>query len=255
MTPPMNRTATDTEAVLREALKRKTPLTLSYRNAAGWNSLKSRILEVDAANERFILEPPVDHNGRHNQQFTQDQYLGVAFRRGHKKCLCACVVTSTTDDAITLNWPDSIQTLQRRAYFRIPVPESMPTKVLIWPGMVADKPDNPGQDRSTTYANILDISLGGMAVSLPQHDDCPFKPGQTIGCEFHTPTNTTIAMEAHFKHAEQKPGGHMVLGFQFVGLEHGQEGRDRVRRLMDFTHNLAQQRRPHARRGLQRRRN
>ena len=263
MSAPTKRSSTETESILREALQRRTPLVISFRNASGWRSLKSRIVEVDSANSCMHVEPPVDHNGKTDPNIATDLYLGVAFRRGHKKCLCTCVVLGPQESAsngsngalLTLNWPDSIQTLQRRAYFRVPVPESMPTKVLIWPGLLSSKPDNPGQDRNTMYANMLDVSLGGMAVSVPSHDDCPFEPGQTVGCEFRTRDDLCVAVEAHFKHAEQKPNGETLLGFQFVGLEHGRDGRERVKALMRFTHTLTQRSRPRARRGLPRKRN
>ena len=52
------------------------------------------------------------------------EHVGVAFRRGHKKCVFTSVVLERQEydrnsdapvPALTLSWPESMQELQRRA--------------------------------------------------------------------------------------------------------------------------------------------
>jgi c-di-GMP-binding flagellar brake protein YcgR len=186
----------------------------------------------------------------------------VAFRRGHRKCLCSCVVSEAAApvgpgaaaQSLALRWPKDIQVLQRRDYHRVPLPHNMEIKVLVWPGALGDKPENPGQDRSSLYAAIVDISVGGMAVHLPAHEECPLNEGQTVSCEFAVPEGGRIFLEAHFRHVTRKPSGEHLLGFQFVGLEHGPQGRRRLRQLVELTHQLTHRNKPPFRRGLPRHR-
>ena len=262
MSFPVIHSAGETGAVLGEALDRRTPLVLSFRGSRGWNTFKSRILKLDKARAQMSLELGADQGGAPARQLQEGQYVGVAFRRGHKKCLCACVVADTAADkstagrpeGLTLHWPKEIQVLQRRDYYRVPVPHNMEIKALFWPGGLGDKPENPGQDRSSLYAPIVDISLGGMAVRLPGHEQCLFREGQTVSCEFAVPQGGSISLEAHFRHGTRKPSGEQLLGFQFIGLEHGPEGRQRIRQLVGLTHQLTHRSRPPFRRGLSRRR-
>ncbi|UCG33962.1 MAG: PilZ domain-containing protein [Phycisphaerales bacterium] len=255
-------TPAETGTVLREALDRRTPLVLSFREPSGWITLSSRLLGVDGNNAQLTVELPAEQRQQLTDQLPKGSYIGVAFRRGHKKCLCTCVVTGLTDKrsgrngpaGLTLRWPKQIQVLQRRNYYRVPVPANMELKALIWSGGLDQKPENPAQDKTSMYARIQDISLGGMAVHAPAHENCPFNEGQTVACEFSTPDNARITIEAQFRHATQKPNGKKMLGFQFVGLEHGPTGQHRIKQIVELTKQLAHRNGPPFRRDLPRRR-
>ena len=252
----------ETGSVLREALDRRTPLVLSFRGPAGWITFPSRLLGLDGNHARLTVELPAEHDQQWTDQLRGGNYLGVAFRRGHKKCLCTCVVTDGNETrsgrngraGLTLRWPKQIQVLQRRNYYRVPVPPNMELKALIWSGGLDRKPENPAQDKTSMYARIRDISLGGMAVHAPAHEDCPFTEGQTVGCEFSTPDNERITIEARFRHATCKPNGEKLLGFQFVGLEHGPAGQQCIKQIVGLTRQLTHRRRSPLRRDLHRRR-
>ena len=262
MSFPVIQSSSGTNAILHEALDRRTPLVLSFRRAQGWNTFKSRILNLDQSRGHLSVELPPDQRARLGKQLQEGHYVGMAFRRGHKKCLCSCVVSEIAaptapgagPESMALRWPKDIQVLQRRDYYRVPVPHNMEIKILIWPGALDDKPEDPGQDRSSLYAAIVDISAGGMAVSLPAHEECPLNEGQTVSCEFTVPERGRIFLEAHFRHLTRKPSDEKLLGFQFVGLEHGQEGRRCLRQLVGLTHQLTHRNKPPFRRGLSRRR-
>jgi c-di-GMP-binding flagellar brake protein YcgR len=244
--------------VLREALDRRTPLVLSFRGPDGWITFSSRLLGLDEDNAQLTIELPAERREQLTDLLPGGSYLGVAFRRGHKKCLCTCVVTGPTDKrsgrngpaGLALRWPEQIQVLQRRNYYRVPVPANMELKALVWSGGLNRKPENPAQDKTTMYARIRDISLGGMAVHAPAHEDCPFSEGQTVGCEFGTPDNGRITVEAQFRHATRKPNGVKLLGFQFVGLEHGPASRQRIKQIVGLTRQLTHRNRPPFRRNL-----
>ena len=255
--------SSETETFFREALDRKTPLVVSFQDPEGWSSLKSRITAVDASRKSLTVERPLNLAGRRVTDIRRGQYLGVAFRRGHRKCLCSCVVIEADQDescgaernsGLTLSWPDTIQTLQRRAYYRVPLPPSMKVKALFWAGTLSDKPDNPGQDRSSIYADMVDISVGGMAVATGGAEECFFREDQTVSCEFRSPSGVPFSLEAHFKHQSHNPSGEQLLGFQFVGLEHGPQGRHRLTQLADWVHELSSTGRPRFNRSLPRRR-
>ena len=259
---PETYTSGEVGTVLREALDRRTPLVLSFRGPAGWITGGSRLLGLDGNHAQLTVELPTEQSHQWIDQLPGGSYLGVAFRRGHKKCLCTCVVTGATNArsgrtgpaGLILRWPKQIQVLQRRNYYRVPVPPNMELKALIWSGGLDRKPENPAQDKTSMYARIRDISLGGMAVHAPAHEDCPFREGQTVSCEFGTPDNARITIEAQFRHATCKPNGEKLLGFQFVGLEHGPMGQQRIQQIVGLTKQLTHRNRSPFRRDLPRRR-
>lgn len=259
---PEIRAASETGTVLREAFDRRTPLVLSFRGPDGWITFSSRLLGLDGNNAQLTIELPAERRDQLTDQLPGGSYLGVAFRRGHKKCLCTCVAIGMIDKrsgrngpaGLALRWPEQIQVLQRRNYYRVLVPANMELKALIWSGGLNRKPENPAQDKTSMYARIRDISLGGMAVHAPAHEDCPFSEGQTVGCEFGTPDDGRVTIEARFRHATRKPNGEKLLGFQFVGLEHGPAGGHRIKQIVGLTKQLTHRSRTPFRRNLPRRR-
>ena len=65
-------------------------------------------------------------------------------------------------EAFYLPLPDTLLRLQRREYFRVPIPASKPLECI-----VPAKPDMPASRREVT---IMDISGGGMALVCEEHD-------------------------------------------------------------------------------------
>ena len=72
MSSPVIRSVSETTAILREALNRRTPLVLSYRHEGRWHTLKSRVLDLDVDARRLTIELPPDANGKPINHLQQD---------------------------------------------------------------------------------------------------------------------------------------------------------------------------------------
>ena len=120
----------------------------------------------------------------------------------------------------------------------------MKTHVVIWRGNLEDRPSEPAQSRRCWYGRLLDISLGGLALTIPQEDSPAFACEQNVWTQFRTTSHTCVTTEARVKHVDPRPDGMLLVGLQFVGLELGSSGRESMRQLLDFTCALTRNHRP-----------
>ena len=119
------------DAVLIEAADRQVQAVLSHRLDCGWTTYKSRILQADSTGGFLILAHPQPGPGQAPPELVPGEKIGLAFRRGHKKCLCSMEVERLTTfelpdgqciAALQIPWPDKLQVIQRRVYYRAAVP-------------------------------------------------------------------------------------------------------------------------------------
>jgi hypothetical protein len=251
MNPPIVQRLHRTEGLFNEAQKRQTPLVVSYRGAEGWHTRKALVARLDAQRRRLQLRC-ADGNGQSAERLRVGLHVGVAFRHGHRKCLCSSIVEVVHPDTerpgneaiIDVAWPEAVDVLQRRAYYRTPLPESMNTHVVVWSGSREDCPPEPAQSRRCWYGRLLDISLGGLALTIPQEDSPAFACEQSVWTQFRTTGDTCVTTEARVKHVDPRVDGMLLVGLQFVGLELGSSGRESMRQLLDFTYALTRNHRP-----------
>lgn len=153
------------DQIIAEAAQRQTPLVLTRREDAGWKVTKARFAGCDQPQQRLFIEQPAGDDEPVAAE--TGELLGVAFRRGHKKCLFNAVVATcgeTSDDRcgcaapIVLCWPDGLQELQRRVYQRACPPPGRRIKV----GFCrAGRDAHSGQEH---LGVMEDLSAGGTRV-------------------------------------------------------------------------------------------
>ncbi len=238
MTAAISVERTRRDQILIEASERRTPIVLSRKEASGWRTFKSRLLGAEPIAQRLIVEYPVGHAGDKAPDIHRGESVGVAFRKGHKKCMFASVVDGKKrfqiDDAnrvgaLLLRWPTDLQQLQRRVYYRAPVPHDRAIKVTFWRGGVTHE-SRAGSAEIPIHAGwLMNLSAGGMAV-VASSDKCGLlTPGDTVGCRFEPTSGSTLALDAALRHAEPGESGLTRLGFQFIGLELSDQGRAALR--------------------------
>jgi len=231
--------------MLVEAASKRTPVVLSCKDGEQWVSVKSRLLDASQANGCLVVEYPAGQQGQRAPDITRGQYVGVAFRRGHKKCVFGSYVVGKERfqldrrnhvGALVISWPAEVGQLQRRAYFRVEVPAGQTVAAYLWPGGATARPraGSPGWPLYVTQ--LVDLSAGGFRVAVPVDEDPKFAVEQTVGMEFVVePNRPPIVADANFRHSEPGPEGRVYLGFQFVGLELDGRGRGLLERLARIT--------------------
>ncbi len=182
-----------------------------------------------------------------------DQPVGISFKHGYGKFVFDTTVKAlepSTDPEtrrerggiIVLAFPDKIEVIQRRSYFRVSVPESLNVKVLLWHrsgkrGETEPKHDTASEMHNCCQGRLMDISAGGAQVIVPNQNDAGkanFKKGQFISMRFTPlPYETPLVLSAQIRNAlPTADGKNASLGLQIVGLEASSEGRQVLTRLI-----------------------
>ncbi|TAK89946.1 MAG: flagellar brake protein [Burkholderiaceae bacterium] len=113
--------------------------------------------------------------------------------------------------AFRVRMPDSILRLQRRNFYRVPLPQIRPLTCQI------PRPDKPGQ---VVEVRIADLSVGGVAMMiLPS--DLRLESGMILqNCKIDIPDfgTVTTALEIRHLRADDEDSKNQRAGCQFVGI-------------------------------------
>lgn len=242
--------------IIASAIEKETPCVLTRRGDRGWQPCKSRLVSHPEAVGRLLLSASADTELGTGEPLTPGERVGVTFRRGHKKCMFATTVTGpvalepTAGDAIEcieLQWPEGLQELQRRVYFRA-TPLGRRVNVRFWPGGVVGRADAE-RDGGTLMVGVLqDLSAGGMRIKTTDVAPDTFAEGDAVGCAFAPkPRGETLILDGTFRHCQVEDDGSASIGVQFVGLEASERGRETLaalaRVVTDFQRGQARQQR------------
>ncbi|MGD8450636.1 MAG: PilZ domain-containing protein [Phycisphaerae bacterium] len=247
MNPRRSLTRNDAASLFDEAVHERALAVLTYQQGDDWRSFKSRFLERDPAQRFFVL----DH-----QPFKTDtmpnllpgQCVGVSFRNRSRKILFATVVEArghflfddrTSIPALRFRWPDSITELQRRSYYRTPIPDGMTILATLWPGGPAARTSAQGRSLQTITGALADISCGGALVRLNQVSPPTWTEETTLGVELQLPDGQApLVASACFRGVRHDEVGQMGVAFQFIGLELSVDGRLVLQRLASCVQHL-----------------
>lgn len=219
------------DQILTDSVKPGRHMTLTLNTTQGWKTYKGKFEGgshmTRTMTAMILLSGSIDH-----QVLTQKGIqVGCTFRLGHKKCMFSTVVVSTESRSgglcVTLQWPQEIQQLQRRAYDRTSPPNGSVVAVRFWRD---DLPHNATQSRDIRHGQMEDISAGGMRIKIAESTSIDIN--EIYRCTFAPrPDKPTFVVDALLRHKEAASQGRTSLGFQFVGLEATTEGRRQLDRL------------------------
>jgi hypothetical protein len=205
------------DQILSEAVGNATRVVLTCRGADGWQTLKTAFT-VGVREDRCIRlsspgGPPLEAGQR----------VGVAFRRGHRKCVFSTVVVGTEPDGeVILRRPSLIQQMQRRVYHRACPPPGRAIPVTIWAGHVEDEVDGPPADAPLVQGELEDLSVGGIRLTTMHAPT--LAEGAAVVCSFRvTSRGEPCLVNAMYRHGERRADRYS-LGFQFIGLETRADG-------------------------------
>lgn len=229
------------DELLNEAVSRQTPLTLDCRQKRGWVTVQSLFLGQDRASGDLVVRYPAVP-AHLTPEFVEGQSLGLSFRRAHRKCVFETAVTGRCfyssgplDDvpALRLLWPTSVFELQRRLYYRTPVPENMSLPVQVWPWDAA--PDDSGYGQPLR-GQMVDLSAGGVSLIVEDRSRQYWMNDTRVGCSFTpAPGGEPLELYGHTRYLRPAPTGEYRLGVQFIGLEALQESRPKLEQILELT--------------------
>ena len=233
-------TSEETAQILDEAVSQSALAVLSIHEDGEWKMFKSRFLERDA-NRRFVVLDYQDTHGTTPPELIPGQYVGLSFRYKSRKVMFATVVEAkgryliggdNSVPAVRYRWPETMTELQRRAYYRTPVPSDVRLLTNLWAGGVAARQSAQGDTLSVVTGEALDMSCGGTLIKLNQLEMPSWTDNETLGVELHLPDGQPpLLLDAYYRGTRHDTTNHLCAAVQFVGLELSLENRGVLQRL------------------------
>lgn len=230
----------DTTAVLDQAVRERALAILTFQDGNDWATFKSRFLECDPKGRFFVLDYQAV-NEEPLPPIAPGQYMGVSFRQKSRKILFSTVVEAkghfvledkTAVPAVRYRWPNSLTELQRRAYYRTPVPPTMALLASMWPGGATARKDAQAASLQVLTGDLADLSCGGAMIRLHQTAPPSWVEGDLIGVELQMPDGRSpLQLDARYRGVRHDEQNTLGVAVQFVGLELSVDGRVVLQRL------------------------
>ncbi|MCA9255179.1 MAG: PilZ domain-containing protein [Phycisphaerales bacterium] len=240
MTAGINTEASPNTSLFTWAAEKVVDLVITQAIDGDWASFRSKLLGYDNDSGAIMIARPEPANEGQPAEISRDVDLGVAFRRGHKKCL---FVTRILDDravpenaapgTLVLGPPTDVRAVQRRAYQRIVVPSHRFIAAKIWDGGL---PNDEGGSFPVSSGRVSNVSVGGVMIDVRSDQNPRLQVGDLVGIEVtQRPGMRPLLVEAQYRHCVMHGADRLGLGFQFVGLEHDLPGRSTLEEVKLFT--------------------
>jgi hypothetical protein len=224
------------ERIIAEAIRDRRQLTITYSLPDGWRRCKAVFLSGSTGSNETIISLGLPKGDAVLPLPPVGATIGGTFRLGHKKCMFSAGVRACrrqpTSILLTLNWPEYLSQLQRRAFERAAPPRGNVIAVRFW--REDDGADPSAAQRDVRHGQLEDISAGGMRMKVADTERLQLE--RAYKCVFTPrPGKPAFVLDAILRHREAVEQGRASLGFQFVGLEMSDEGLrtlDRLARLV-----------------------
>lgn len=218
--------------IIADSIRGGVHAVLCRQCADGWQAYKG-VFDPDSGQTEMVCIKVHEAQGEKEVVLPEPgEPIGVTFRKSHKKCMFVSRVRSCgrRPDGIVveIQWPDSLQQLQRRSFQRAAPPRNTVIPVRFW------REKNPHtsspDDRQVRHGQLEDLSAGGMRIKTGDLADIEL--GALYRCVF-SPRAAASAMmlDALLKHHEVLNQGRASIGFHFIGLEMTPEGQGLLDRL------------------------
>jgi c-di-GMP-binding flagellar brake protein YcgR len=219
---------------LQAAVEKVVPLTVTVRHEGRWVTLRSRFVAVRGND--LLIEMPHEFETETPWEFAPADRLSLSFKLKHYKHLASATVTGIeqmemveglTVPVLCLCAPTKMQRAQRRAYLRADVPDGRIVRASFWLGGVEAEPDGSESDSPVWSGLVGNVSAGGVQIRAHVDVADAVDVGETVGMHVNFgPGQGSIRADAQFRHAEPTDGEDVLMGFQFLGLEASDEGKE-----------------------------
>ena len=220
--------------LLQESSYRHLPVTITSQQDKRWYMYNSNLLALES--NKLIFAQPVCDTPELPASLEQGQEIAVTFKKGYHKCLFVTRVMSSEQfeyepdvfvPAMTAYCPQQIEKIQRRHFQRAEAPQSEPVTVSI------SCSANPDGEQIRWGGTLLDLSAGGLAIKVSKSQVPMIQDDQQVQLRFvPLPQQEPLFLEARYRHTTQTQNSdELVMGFQIVGLEMTEQGRNNLRRI------------------------
>ncbi len=230
-------TGRECSSLLEVAMEKKMPLTITKKGIDNnWQVYKSHVLLVQ--DRRMVISMPNPHDGVCPMEPAPSQEIAVTFKKGYNKCLFVSQIISQSQfeiedengekqlvPVLVVYKPEQVEKIQRRAYDRTNVPSGETVTVSFW---------SSNTPKERFQGKMLNLSAGGLAVEVPAGQETPnWENDHQCELQFVAlPGQEPIIAHARYRHATNNDQAvQPVLGFQFIGLELSEQGRNTLRRI------------------------
>lgn len=235
------RKGVDMLALLRALAARRAPVTLTF--GRGEKPLQTQLIGINPAFEELLFAPGHDRAvlerlltaGSFGVE-TSMEAIRILFIASHAE-----ITRFRQEDALRARIPDVLARMQRRESIRIPTPQDKPSFCAVHghpPGAGAGSDTRQDPAQSDTKLRLIDISTGGLGLSLPAPNSV-FAPGKNLhDCAVALPGIGVMRCALHVVHArEAQPGSReQRIGCRFVDLP--ALSREQVRRCVAHLEHL-----------------
>lgn len=221
------------------AIHNKAHLRMTVRLARDWMEMSSQFLEGELLKSLVVTRFPEPWTDR----ILAGQLLPCSFRRGHRKYLFVSAIVGHDEveidgkrqQAFVLAWPDGLQEMQRRHYFRASIPADYHLMARMWNTV-------PAIDHTPTTAplatgRLVDVSAGGCQIETSRIDDIAVGNSYLVELELCKPEEPVLVL-AHARRVDPTEDGRHRFGMQFLSLDHSPRGRETMLRLARFANFL-----------------
>lgn len=227
-------------ALFEWAADKVVDLVITQTIDGDWLSFRSKLLGYDRRTGALLIARPEPVNESSHDALSPTIELGVAFRRGHKKCLFVTHISNDPNVAdaaapgtVVLGAPTDVRAVQRRAYQRVVVPSHRFIAAKLWEGGL---PGDSGVTYPISSGRVSNISVGGVMIDIRADQNPRLQVGDLVGIEItQRPGVRPLLVEGQYRHCVMHSDDRLGLGFQFVGLEHDLTGRSSLDEVKQFT--------------------
>lgn len=229
-----------TNNILLWAKENKAHMRITVRLAREWTEMPSEFLGGELLKTIIIKKFPTPWT----EKMLTGQLLPCSFRRSHRKYLFVSAILDQTtlcidgqdQEAFVLAWPESVQQVQRRLYFRASVPNEMKLSIKIWNSVAAI--DSAPAEPPLSVGRILDISAGGTQILLPSSNTLTIDKSYLMEIELPKPEQPALILGQVRRIDEVTDTNEFRYGLQFLSLDHSPRGQETLLRLARFTNYL-----------------
>lgn len=232
--------------ILSSAITQRIPAIMSYMSRNKWHVAK--VVMVARSDRELQLETMQQDQRQQPLNIQVGQPVGLSFKYSYAKFVFDTTIqglkpasASGQGGAIMVAFPDKVEAIQRRSYFRVNVPEEMQVKVVIWHR--TGRPQTSEEPQQYVCGHLMDLSAGGAQIAMPMADmlddaergRLSYRKGQFIGLRFTPlPYEMPLVINAQIRTLIPTADESSVcLGLQLVGLEASVEGRQTLARVAD----------------------
>ena len=233
---------------LTEAVAREVPVSLSSRIDGQWLTLHTQVLRCDSQGLVLACPPsPPDPAasptgaGEASPALAEAAEVCLSFKIKHYKHVANttieahCRIESSDGQSVAclrVCPPQRMQRIQRRAYQRVDVPRSRSILATFWHGESSAGEAPPARPALSWEGWVENISAGGFQTRLAGHGAPPMEEGEIVAVQIQLGQEfRPVTADARFRHQVGDQRGVVHQGFQFVGLNETDQGREIIRRI------------------------